>query len=104
EWFVNGPEGLEQGFTIAEPPAGEGALVLELRLEGAKAKPRGQELVLETPTGRRLAYGKLAAWDARGKPLAAQLAVADSGRVALSVDDAGARYPIVIDPLLAETD
>src|SRR5690606_38239229 len=53
EWFVNGPEGLEQGFTIAERPVGEGALVLELRLEGAKAKPRGQELVLETPTGRR---------------------------------------------------
>jgi len=100
---VNGPDGLEQGFTIEERPAGEGKLVLELRLEGAQAKARGEALVFETETGRKLSYGKLVAWDARGKPLAARFAAAESGRIALSVDDTGAQYPVVIDPLLAQT-
>jgi hypothetical protein len=104
EWFVNGPDGLEQGFTLAERPAGVGKLLLELRLEGAKAKRRGEALVFETPTGRKLSYGKLVVQDARGEPLAAKLQLAGAGRIAVSVDDAGAAYPIVVDPLLEESD
>ncbi|HEX5071672.1 MAG TPA: integrin alpha, partial [Gemmatimonadaceae bacterium] len=103
EWFVNGPDGLEQGFTLAEKPRGDGKLVLELQLEGAKAKRRGKSLVFVTETGRKLAYGKLAAWDAHGDPLAAKLQLAGADRIAVSVDDAGAAYPILIDPLLQET-
>jgi hypothetical protein len=103
EWFVNGPDGLEQGFTLEEPPRGAGKLVLELALEGARAKPRGNELVFETGTGRKLVYGKLAAFDARGAPLAAEFALAGAGRVALAIDDTGAPYPLTIDPLLRET-
>ena len=74
EWYVNGPDGLEQGFTLAERPGGEGKLVLEVRLDGAQAKPRGEELVFETrDRAQARATAKLAAWDARGEPLAAEL-------------------------------
>lgn len=35
EWYVNSPEGLEQGFTIPAASGGEGAgLMLDLKLEG----------------------------------------------------------------------
>ena len=57
EWFLNGPDGLEQGFTMAERPGGEGELVLEVRLDGAQAKPRGEELVFETGPGASSATG-----------------------------------------------
>src|SRR5262245_18952650 len=101
EWFVNGPDGLEQGFTLAEKPDGDGELRLELALAGAQATQRGDEqLIFETEAGRKLAYGKLAAWDAHGTPLAAELALADAHPIALSVDDVAAAYPSTIDPLI----
>jgi len=37
EWYENSPKGLEQGFTLEERPPGEGELVLELALLGARA-------------------------------------------------------------------
>jgi hypothetical protein len=103
EWFVNGPDGLEQGFTLAERPAGNGELRLELELADAQATQRGEQLIFETRTGRKLSYAKLAAFDAHGTPLAAEFTLAQAGRVALAIDDADARYPIVVDPLLTET-
>jgi len=43
EWYVNSPEGLEQGFTLDERPAADGALVLELAVAGAQpARRRGR--------------------------------------------------------------
>jgi len=39
EWYVNDRWGLEQGFTLAERPEGEGALVVALAVEGG-LKPR----------------------------------------------------------------
>ncbi|HET7638642.1 MAG TPA: hypothetical protein VFK47_07855, partial [Ktedonobacteraceae bacterium] len=42
EWYLNGPLGLEQGFTLAQPLAGtpeDGWLALELSLQGATATP-----------------------------------------------------------------
>jgi hypothetical protein len=47
----------------------------------------------------RLAYRELAAWDATGRPLAARLVSVSEG-AAVQVDDALARYPITVDPLL----
>src|SRR5262245_24423010 len=103
EWFVNSPQGLEQGFTFARRPAGEGPLVLELALSGARARLAGSELRIRTQTGRRLAYGALSAQDADAKPVAAHFEVPTEGRVALVVDDRAARYPLTIDPLLTGT-
>jgi hypothetical protein len=100
EWYENSPAGLEQGFTLAQRPPGEGPLVLELALEGASASLRGESLVLRTAAGRRLEYGHLAATDAGGRALEARLEIASAARVRIVVDDAGAAYPVVVDPLL----
>src|SRR5262245_18734575 len=40
EWYDNRPEGLEQGFTLAERPEGSGELWLEIQLSGARASER----------------------------------------------------------------
>jgi hypothetical protein len=103
EWYENSPAGLEQGFTLAERPKGEGLLALELTVERARASLSGEGAVLATPTGRRLAYTRLAALDAAGRELTARLEVPDAGRLRIVLDDGDARYPVTIDPLLKET-
>ena len=103
EWYVNSPEGLEQGFTLETRPAGEAPLVLELALRGATGSAQGDGLVFATAGGRRLAYSKLIVLDASARKLAAQLVAPSPDRVRIVVEDAGAAYPLVIDPLLTET-
>ncbi len=102
EWYENSPAGLEQGFELAQRPAGDGPLVIELALGGASASPRGEGLVFATRDGRRLRYANLVAADASGRALAAQLVAPTPQRVRLVIEDAEARYPLVIDPLLTE--
>jgi len=104
EWYVNSPRGLEQGFTLLERPKGKGALALELAVDGARASLRGGRVVLATLAGRRLAYGKLAVVDAAGRELRAQFEVPNTGRLRIVLEDASAAYPVVVDPLLTETD
>ena len=100
EWYENSARGLEQGFTLDSRPQGEGALVLELSVAGATASLDGESIVLRAQTGRRLRYGELVAWDASGRTLASRLELAQPDVLRLVVEDAGATYPIVIDPLL----
>jgi hypothetical protein len=95
--------GLEHGFTIAAPPAGEdGALVLRLAVRGTlrpRAHDDGRGLdFLDADGATLLDYTGLVVADADGRALPARLATDDQG-VRLVVDDAGARYPIVIDPV-----
>lgn len=106
EWYVNRPEGLEQGFTIASPPGqkmkGE-RLSVRLATTGdmkAMAEEGGQAIRLRKPEGGDvLRYSKLFAFDALGRALQAQM-IAREGEVILEVDDEGAVYPVTIDPLL----
>ncbi len=100
EWYENSPLGLEQGFTLSAPLAGEGPVVLELALMHATASLRGQSIVLATDAGRRLNYSKLVATDANGMILASRLEVPSPQRLQLIVEDLGAAYPVVIDPLI----
>jgi hypothetical protein len=69
-----------------------------------RARPKDEatiELVDKEGKGA-LSYSKLVAQDADGKRLAARMeASADGREIALVVEDAGARYPIVIDPIVA---
>jgi len=101
EWYINGPLGLEQGFTITSRPEGTGdkRLVIALNGTGLKPAPAGEtSLSLTRPDGSEaFRYGGLAAWDADAKALPVQMALVD-GRVVLTVDDRTARYPVIVDP------
>ncbi len=101
EWYVNGPAGLEQGFTVARAPAGAGPLTLSLAITGnASARPvSARSIDFEGPGGSTLRYGALRAVDAAGHQLGVRLVL--RGRTALiQVASAGARYPVRIDPLI----
>jgi hypothetical protein len=112
EWYENGPAGIEQGFTIGSRPDRNTAvgtdepLRLVVSLTGdlrAQVKSGGQAIQLKDGRGKpALIYGKLTAMDATGKQLAAHMeASAGGSEIALVVDDRGASYPIVIDPIVA---
>jgi hypothetical protein len=101
EWYVNDAQGLEQGFTLENCPAGEGPIVLTLLVEGGLT-PRLESsagVLLERNGMAVLRYSGLKAWDARGRSLVAGIEVAGS-EVRLRVQDIGAVYPVVIDPWL----
>lgn len=103
EWYENGAEGLEQGFTILARPEGEGPLRLEGTFDAplrAELLGDGSAITFRNEYGIRvLRYEKLIAWDADGDDAPAHMEL-DGDRIALIVDDAGARYPLTIDPLL----
>ena len=94
------PAGLRHALEV-QPPAGQGALRLQLDLAGATPRQLSpQEVVFTAEDGRELRYEGLAAWDARGEALPAWMEV-DDASVSLWVDDRGAAPPIQIDPLLS---
>lgn len=102
EWYANGPLGIEQGFTLARRPAraGSGLLTLALALSGGlRVSLEHGEVTFRGPHGASLAYRGLAASDARGRTLPSRFALAGD-RLLIEVDDAGARYPLRIDPLV----
>jgi hypothetical protein len=96
-------DGVSQDFVIQDRPAGQGALRMELELDGARAEPMagGARLVL-SDGGRQLVYNRLKAVDAGGKQLAANLQVVSPNRLAVLLDDAGAEYPVRIDPTFSD--
>jgi hypothetical protein len=102
EWYRNSPEGLEQGFFLAERPAksAERALVLELVIAGASASLRGEQVVLESAAGRQLTYGALVVRDANGAQVPARFAIPSPHCIRLVVKDARSHYPLMIDPLV----
>ena len=103
EWYVNGPAGLEQGFTLAAPPAGKrsGPLTIALALSGdlaAAAENNSAELTLKDRNqAERLRYAGLTSYDANGRELRSWMEVRN-GQLRLRVEDAGAVYPVVVDP------
>jgi len=106
EWYVNGPVGLEQGFTFSTPPSGANGqpLTIALRLSGdlnASLEQQGTALSLSRNSATRpdLRYAGLTARDANGQPLQAWLELKGS-ELHLRVRDAGARYPVVVDPVV----
>ena len=101
EWFENRPEGLEQGWTIDSPPCGEGPLQIALEFGGgfefeSDADALGGVLRRGEVT---IPYRGLLAFDSRGTHLDARLVGTTDGLL-ISVDDAGAVYPVVVDPVL----
>ncbi|MFN0123257.1 MAG: putative Ig domain-containing protein [Blastocatellia bacterium] len=108
EWYVNKPEGIEQGFTLGAPPASASGrapsgvrLILEVTGDlRAQAGHGEQGLTLVDAEGRvALGYDRLAAWDATGKSLPAAMSVHD-GEIALDIDTADAAWPVTVDPYI----
>jgi FG-GAP repeat protein len=108
EWYVNRPEGLEQGFTIDRAPGrrepGE-QLTLWVGLGGGwrpQLEAGGQAVKLMGAAGVELSYEKLKVTDASGRELAARMALGSDDEVKLEVDDTSAVYPVLVDPLLTQ--
>ncbi len=106
EWYVNRRGGIEQGFTIASRPEGDGPLVLTLVLGGslvAAIDATGATLELANDGAAPiLRFANLVAFDRRGIGLPARFELAD-GALRVIVADAGAEYPVVVDPLVTST-
>ena len=106
EWYINGPLGVEQGFTLSsEPqsrPSKQALLVLKLAFSTnlrAEMLPSKQGIVFRTADGKKsLYYRELFVKDAKGKTLPARMKL-DGKQIILLVDDSKATYPIEIDPV-----
>lgn len=107
EWYVNGPFGLEQGFTLPRAPGERSGdpLTLAFTLSGnlaARVDQGGKDVTLTRPDGTRaLKYRGLTAHDATGRELPAWLEV-EGQRLSLRVDDMNAHYPVVVDPFIEQ--
>ena len=107
EWYVNGPFGLEQGFTLPRAPGERSGdpLTLAFILSGnltARADKGGRDVTLTRPDGTRaLKYRGLTAHDATGRELPAWVEV-EGQRLSLRVDDMNAHYPVVVDPFIEQ--
>lgn len=104
EWYINGPLGLEQGFTLTrDPGCAAGSVAIELAVQGgyqATLTEDGSRIDLrDEASGATLHYSELMAFDADGKELPARLRVKNQ-TIRLEVDAAGARYPVDVDPQL----
>jgi hypothetical protein len=100
-WWENRPEGLEQGWTLDAPPSGDGDVVVRLGFDGVdsiEVDEDGRGALLLADIGVR--YDRLAAFDATGRVLPARMS-ARGTELSIRVSDAGAAYPITIDPLLS---
>jgi hypothetical protein len=102
EWYVNGPLGLEQGFTLAQAPEGSNGdpLTLTFTLSGhltASVDSGARSLTLRKDRIPVLHYGGLSVVDADKRELKAWLEL-NGDQLRVRVDDAGARYPLTIDP------
>ncbi len=105
EWYREVPRGLEQGFTIPAPPAcrrrGQSGVVIALG-GGLRAdvSAGGRAARLRDGSGHPvLRYTDLHVVDAAGRELPARLE-ARGDALAIRFDDAGARYPVEVDPLM----
>ncbi len=105
EWWENRPGGLEQGFVIPRAPRATGGgadwLRIEVQVTGARTElaEGSSRAVLTARDGRRFHYAGLVAEDATGRDLPTRMRQGPRG-IFLEIDDAGARYPVLVDPVL----
>ncbi len=98
EWWVSKPAGFEQGWDIAERPDGSGRVEIDVQVENADATVSDAGVWLQGDDGSVLIVSQLMALDANGEEVEAWFEVsADGFRVVL--DDAGAMYPVEVDPV-----
>ncbi len=102
EELTTSADGVRQDFVLPERPTGSGDLALDLAFDGAALAQKGEAIGLTLSQGRELLYHKLLVSDSAGKSLAAHFELLDTGHVRIVVADAGAIYPVRIDPVVAD--
>lgn len=101
EWWDNTSRGLQQAWVIADRPGGAGLIQLLVDVEGAAVSTSaGNAVLLRRDDGSILDYDELHIVDADGKVLEGTLR-AEAGRILISFDDDGARYPVTVDPIVS---
>lgn len=104
EWWQALPSGLEHGLTLLQPPsAGEGLLTIDVAVRGVELHAVSEDVIaLVDPRNvvRVATYSSLLVTDADGARVPARMAPMEGG-VRIEVDDVSARYPLVVDPLVA---
>jgi PKD repeat protein len=103
ESYAAGPLGIEQEFEVVRRATGRGPLTLALSLQGSlHGVLSGSQVEFAGSPGQpRLRYSDLSASDATGRRLPAWLELS-RGLLLIRVADAGARYPLRIDPLIEQ--
>jgi len=111
EWYVNGPLGLEQGFTLAGSPCSNAATLIGIDIELAGLRPElagdpmlGDEYqqvvaLVDAHGTRRALYSDWFAYDANQRQLPIQVST-EEGRLHVLADVSGAAFPVTIDPLI----
>jgi hypothetical protein len=104
EVFVNGPRGVEQRFLVRSSVV-PGAQALDLLLSvspgvGVSLNAGGEDAVFRTSAGPAFRYGGLVATDALGRRLPSAMRLR-GGTLVLAVNIERAKFPVLIDPLLA---
>jgi hypothetical protein len=103
EWFINEPDGLEHGFTLARRPSGaKGPLSLDFKVRGdwqTRLAADGLSVQFVDRGGTpRVLYSGLQATDAAGHRLQAWMR-AEAAGFHIEVQEDHAVYPIRIDPI-----
>jgi hypothetical protein len=108
EWFVNSARGIEHGLNITAAPSQEkadGPLRLRFEVTGdlqATVNGDGRGASFTSAGGNIvMGYSKLLTQDASGRALWSRMKLEGSDLV-IEVEDSGAEYPLVIDPLLTQ--
>jgi hypothetical protein len=102
EWYATRPQGIEQGWTLPESACAGGKSELDVEVTGLTPAPGAdaQGVVLRDARGEtRLHYSDLWARDADGTSLEAHMTVMGSA-IALEVDTRRAKFPVVVDPVV----
>lgn len=103
EWYHNGDGGIEQGMTLDTRPEGTGKVKVAFDISGGDLAPslEGQTLLFSGNDGPVFRYDGLFARDTRSRNLPARLSLSGN-TLAWEIDDAGAMYPVTVDPLVTQ--
>ncbi len=98
EWFLNIPEGLEQGFILVRRArTARGPLRIQLAGAGDWSVDGTGDRVRLSKGSVTLDYAGLKAWDATGAVLTSRLRGSGAG-IEIEIEDARAVYPLTVDP------
>ncbi|MEW6157642.1 MAG: hypothetical protein AB1813_09430 [Verrucomicrobiota bacterium] len=103
--YINDKRGMRQNFLLHEPPDGNGAVRIDLRIQtkGCSWVLHKDENTIaiqdETGLNELMRYTDLRCWDADGNDILAQMVELGPNEVSILFSDRGYRYPIFVDPL-----